>query len=152
MREIIIRDYEEKDWERLMEIHDAARKQELKLAGLAGAFVPLQEAAEKEGLFDYTVRVAAADGRAAGFTAYCEGELAWLYVAPEEMRKGIGRRLVLDAIAHTKERPMAAEVLVGNEPAAALYQSCGFRIKETASGVMPGNEKFAVSAYVLEFA
>ena len=54
----MIREYEEKDWDRLIQIHDEARKQELKYADLKDAFIPFEEAAKNEGLFAYEVCVA----------------------------------------------------------------------------------------------
>lgn len=145
-----IRNYEEKDWPRLMEIHDAARKMELQHAGLEQAFVPLEIAAEREGLFEYTVCVACEGENVVGFVAYAEDELAWLYVDPACMHCGIGKSLVNYVLEHDVERPLLIEVLEGNIPAVKLYESCGFEIRETASGVMPGNEEFAVRAYVMQ--
>ncbi len=148
MNAIVIRDYSGEDWLRLQEIHDAARKNELRLAGLDDAFLPLTVAAEAEGLFAYTVRVAWLEGTAAGFSAFTEDELAWLYVDPALSRRGVGTRLVQDALEHMG-RPVTLEVLVGNEPARLLYARCGFRLMETVSGRMPGNEKFPVTCHVL---
>ena len=128
MTMLAIRKYEETDWERLQAIHDAARRNELALAGLEAAFLPLAEAA--------------------GFAAYSEEELAWLYVDPAMGRRGVGRalgRYVLERMG----RPAAVEVLRGNEPALALYRSLGFREKETVTGRMPGNEAFTVTVRCL---
>ena len=148
MDTIMIRDYCKDDWPRLQSIHDAARKDELRLAGLNEAFLPLAVAAEAEGLFDYTVRVAQLEGTTAGFSAFTEGELAWLYVDPALSRRGVGTRLVQDALERL-ERPVTIEVLAGNEPARRLYERCGFRLVETVSGRMPGNESFSVTCHVL---
>ena len=52
MTNIIIRDYKQEDWSPIEEIHDSARKIELHLAGLDHAFVPLEQAAVNEGLFE----------------------------------------------------------------------------------------------------
>ncbi len=84
-----------------------------------------------------------------GFTACSEEELAWLYVDPARMRQGIGRSLVEYAI-NRFPGIRYTEVLVGNEPAKALYESLGFILDAVVSGVMPGNEGFAVQAYRLE--
>ena len=149
MDAVVIRDYRKEDWPRLQVIHDAARQNELRLAGLEEAFLPLAIAAESEGLFDYTVRVAWLEDMAAGFSAFTEGELAWLYVDPALSRRGIGTRLVQDALERTG-RPVAVEVLAGNEPARRLYERCGFRLTETVSGRMPGNETFSVTCQVLQ--
>ncbi len=145
---ISIRDYREADWARLQAIHDAARMDELRLAGMAPAFVPLSEAAQREGLFEYVLRVAELDGTAAGFAAFTQDELAWLYVDPALSRRGVGRALVEDALERM-ERPVSIEVLEGNEPALEFYRSCGFREAETASGQMPGNEEFSVTCRIL---
>ena len=148
MDTFVIRNYCEEDWPRLQAIHDAARLDELRLAGLEEAFLPLAVAAEAEGLFDYTVRVACLEETAAGFSAFAEGELAWLYVDPALSRRGVGTRLVRDALEQLG-RPVAIEVLAGNEPARRLYERCGFRLIETVSGRMPGNESFSVTCHVL---
>ena len=149
MQPITIRPYAPQDWERLQAIHDPARQAELALAGLSDAFVPLSQAAENEGLFDYTVVVAELDGTPAGFAAYSDDELAWLYVDPNFQRCGVGRALVRHVTA--QKRPLYIEVLVGNDPARALYESEGFRLTETLHGQMPGNEAFSVSAWALRF-
>ena len=100
---IAIRPYRPEDWRQIEQIHDASRKIELSLAGLLDAFLPLAVAAEREGLFDYNVRVAVSRGVVCGFVAYTEDELAWLYVDPTHMRQGIGRSLVRYVIAHTEK-------------------------------------------------
>lgn len=149
MEQIVIRDYGPADWPRLMEIHDAARMDELRLAGLEGAFLPLAVAAEREGLFDYALRVALLDGAVAGFSAFTVDELAWLYVDPALSRRGVGRALVEDALGRM-EPTVSIEVLAGNGPALCLYRRCGFREVETVRGRMPGNEEFAVTVHVLQ--
>ncbi|MGN0972032.1 MAG: GNAT family N-acetyltransferase [Aristaeellaceae bacterium] len=145
---LVIRPYEARDWPAIEAIHDAARMQELTLAHLAEAFIPLRQAAVSEGLFDYTVAVAERDGQVAGFVAYTPEELAWLYVSPGCMRQGIGTTLVRHAL-EMREGPMTLEALVGNEPARRLYERCGFRLTDTASGRMPGNEQFRVTVWCM---
>ena len=148
--DITVRPYRGEDWNAVEAVHDAARRTELKLADLEAAFVPLKEAAVSEGLFDYTVLVAEGDGTVLGFAAYAEDALAWLYVDPAHYGQGIGSALVRQVLAENTARPMSIEVLCGNEPARRLYEKFGFRTVKTASGVMPGNERFAVSAWCME--
>lgn len=144
---VTIQKYHEKFWDDLCAIHDSARKVELAYASLEDAFLPLADVAKEEGLFDYRhLDVALADGRPVGFCAYSEEELAWLYVLPEMMRKGIGRKLVEHAL-NTEKTISYVETLFGNEPARKLYESFGFSVKEILSGKMPGNERFHVRVY-----
>ena len=150
MPEITIRPYCEADWPTLVSIHDPARKNELEQAGLSDAFLPLEIAAEREGLFDYTVVVAEAEGKVRGFAAYTPDELAWLYVSVDYSHRGIGRALTKYVIENTHERPLCLEALLGNRPAFELYKSVGFELKEIVSGRMPGNESFTVTVWCME--
>jgi len=143
-----IRPYEPRDWIRLCEIHDAARRDELAAAGLEAAFLPLDQAAQSEGLFEYTLVVAEAVGGVVGFAAFTEDELAWLYVDPGAYRRGVGTSLISAALAQTKA-PMSAEVLHGNVAALTLYRKAGFIVVRNEHGRMPGNEAFRVSVTVL---
>ena len=144
---IDIRKYTSNDWEALQKIHDPARMQELHAAGLDDAFLPLYVAAEREDLFDYQVYVALLDGQTVGFTAFTEDELAWLYVHPDYQRKGVGKALATFALERMSSETKMVEVLWGNEPARNLYRSLGFTQEVLLHGKMPGNEKFAVSAW-----
>lgn len=150
MTKILIRDYRQQDWSRIEEIHDNARKIELHLAGLDDAFVPLEQAAVNEGLFDYTVCVALINDNVVGFVAYSDDEIAWLYVAPDSMRQGVGKSLIMHVIENTTHRPLELEVLVGNNPALYLYETMGFETIEICSGVMPGNESFEVKVHCMQ--
>lgn len=150
MSKIIIRDYTENDWTYIENIHDKARLNELSLANLSDAFVPLKEAAISEGLFDYTLKLATFNNDIpVGFVAYSENEIAWIYVDTDYSRRGVGSSLIRYAIDQIKHRPINLEVLSGNQPAIKLYESFGFKIIETLNGKMPGNEDFDVTVHCL---
>ena len=70
MPTITIRPYLAQDWPAIESIHDQARKNELALANLSDAFVPLKLAAVREGLFDDTVCVALIENTVVGFVSY----------------------------------------------------------------------------------
>lgn len=89
-----IRKYEDKYWLDIEKIHDSSRRVELGFAKLEKAFIPLQEAAKNEGLFDYEVYLGFLDNKVIGFIAYDEDEIAWLYVAEEYMNRGVGKNLI----------------------------------------------------------
>ncbi len=146
---MLIRPYQTSDWQGICLVHDAARKFELEASGLADAFLTLEETGEEEGLFDATLLVAEVDGEVAGFAGFTDEEVTWLYVDPARYRQGIGRAL-LDAVLHAAGKP-SLDVLVGNTAALSLYQSAGFKIIDTISGKLAGNEQFAATAHVLHY-
>ncbi|MBE5780037.1 MAG: GNAT family N-acetyltransferase [Clostridiales bacterium] len=149
MKPISIRPYEASDYDELCLIHDAARKIELSLASLDDAFLPFSIASEREDFFEYPyIDVAIMDGKIVAFSAYTEEELAWLYVSADKVRQKIGTAMVERALQKAPDIN-AIEVLVGNEPAKKLYESCGFSVHHIAEGVMPGNEKFPVRVYCM---
>jgi ribosomal protein S18 acetylase RimI-like enzyme len=145
-----IRPYSPSDWQRLCEIHDEARKYELKASGLIEAFLTLEQTAESEGLFEAEILVVEESDEVRGFAAYTEEELTWLYVDPRHYRRGIGRCLVR-AVVKASPNPLSLEVLVGNDAALSLYRSEGFSVIEQVSGKLAGNESFPAAAYVLRF-
>ena len=144
-----IRDYRKEDFPGIERVHDEARREELRLASLLDAFLPLRIAAEREDLFSYPgLFVAELDGEIAGFAACTEEELAWLYVAPARSRRGVGTALARHALQRFPGI-RSIEVLVGNAPARALYEKLGFHLSATESGAMPGNEAFRGSVWLL---
>lgn len=145
---VFVRPYRDTDWDRLCVIHDAARLDELRQSAGVAAFLPLARAADSEGLFDYTVCVAEADGRVDGFVAFTDVELAWLYVDPACYRRGIGRALVRHVV-NSAAGPLTVEVLEGNEAALRLYLDEGFRQLRRVEGRMAGNEAFPAVALAL---
>lgn len=119
MGTIEIREYRDADWERLCAIHDAARRIELKNAGLEEAFLPLVVAAGREDLFSYSLRVAQLNGVVAGFCAYSQEEIAWLYGCAGIHAQGDwGARWCRTRWNESSGGPVYLEVLVGNEPRA----------------------------------
>ena len=146
-----IRPYSSDDWRRVCEIHDAARRDELRASSLDEAFLTLEQTADNEGFHEYDILVCEVDGRIRGFVAFTESELSWLYVDPPSYRQGIGKQLVRAAVEATKQG-LTVEVLDGNEAALALYQESGFLVVGRNSGRMPGNETFAVSVTELKYA
>lgn len=139
-----IRPYEAKDWDRVCDLHDAARRDELVAAGLADAYLTLAETAKNEGFLEYEIRLAEVNGKVLGFVAFTQEELAWLYVDPAAYRSGVGTSLIRAALEETMS-PLTAQVLLGNNAALATYRKAGFEIVGEASGRMPGNEGFQVS-------
>ncbi|WP_366654882.1 GNAT family N-acetyltransferase [Fodinicurvata sp. EGI_FJ10296] len=80
-------------------------------------------------------RVAVVDGTVAGFIALLDDFIGGLFVDPARFRKGIGRRLIEDAIR--RKGRLSLEVYERNERALAFYRSLGFR----ATGRRPTDDQ-----------
>lgn len=143
-----IRSYIKSDWNDLCKVHDLARSDELKSASLESAFLPLEVAAKREGLFEYEILVADCGNEVQGFIAYDDEEIAWLYVNPKMYRKGVGKALVEKALA-LSNASFTIEVLEGNSSALNFYKRCGFNEVGMDSGLMPGNENYTVTVHLL---
>lgn len=72
-----------------------------------------------------------------------EGEVEFRFMAidPAAWGRGLGRALVEEVISRSGGAPVVCSVIEGNEPAAALYRSCGFqaaptRDREPAPGIV----------------
>ena len=146
---MLIRPYETADWEAICRVHDASRPYELRPTVGMDAFLTLEQAAEGEGLFDAALDVLVVDNAVAGFAAYGDDELTWLYVHPDRFGEGHGRRLLRHVVTHTGP-VLQAEVLEGNLAALALYLSEGFTVVRRSEGKLAGNERFAAVGLLLE--
>lgn len=146
----IVRPYRSSDWPFICDIHNAARLDELRLTVGVDAYLSLEEAVGNEQLFSYTICVAENAGLVRGFAAYCDQELAWLYVDPACYRHGVGRALVRYVVENAPGPLLEIEMLDGNEPALTLYQSEGFEVIKRLSGKLAGNEGFAATGLILQ--
>ena len=144
---------------RIATIHDRARLDELATSAGVEAFIPLAEAAENEDLFEGEVWVADDEDLVVGFVAIDKEMtwITWLYVLPDRYRQGIGRRLLRQAISLTAwlryancKSIVCTSVLSGNDAALNLYQSEGFKIVETKTGKLNGNESFSATGHILQ--
>ena len=148
---IQLRKYQPRDWDAIATIHDRARLDELSASVSVEAFLSLAETAENEDLFAGEIWVADDNNLVVGFVAI-DNEMTWitwLYVLPDRYRQGIGRRLLRHAIANCKSI-VYVSVLSGNDAALNLYQSEGFKIVETETGKLNGNESFSATGYILQ--
>lgn len=145
---IQLRKYKPKDWKAIAAIHDRARLDELRASVGVEAFLSLANTAEIEGLFDGEVWVACIAEIVVGFVAFFDDKVTWLYVSPQYYRREIGRKLLQKAIAKCG-KIVYISALSGNDTALNLYLSEGFKIKETKTRRLSGNEKFIVTGSVL---
>lgn len=131
-----IRSFASGDWGALCALYEPAARSELALTGVdSRAFRPLPEEEDLETFqrLNSTV-VACVGGRVAGFAGWRErgewrgsGYLSWLYVDPAYHRRGIGDRLLTEAMVALSDQAWTLTKL-GNDPAVKLYQKRGMQI------------------------
>jgi predicted N-acetyltransferase YhbS len=89
-----------------------------------------------EAIAEGRVRVATEDGTVVGFatTVPVEGglELDDLFVEPDRMRRGVGRRLVEDVVDRARADGVETVWVTANPHAMAFYAAVGFRVDGTA--------------------
>jgi ribosomal protein S18 acetylase RimI-like enzyme len=146
---IQLRNYNLEDWDAIADIHDQARLDELRASVGVEAFLSLAATAENEGLFEGEVWVACDGETVVGFIAFADDEVTWLYVSPDYYRQGIGKKLLRQAIDRCG-KTVTTSVLSGNDAALHLYLSEGFKIMETKTGKLNGNESFSATGHILE--
>ena len=90
------------------------------------------------------LRVADVDGVIVGFAVTIDADGVWdlddLFVDPEWMRRGIGSRLVDDAIDDARRRSIPAIEVTANEHALDFYERAGFVVvgeAATMAGTSP---------------
>jgi GNAT superfamily N-acetyltransferase len=84
-------------------------------------------------LADQEVLVAERDGRPVGFAAVDGEWLEQLYVAPEAIGTGVGRRL-LEAVTARRPRALSLHVFARNERARRFYEAAGFVLVAEGDG------------------
>ena len=128
MSDIATREYEERDWPEVSRIHDLARPIELEGSCDPRTFVPLAD--DKNDLQEFLNSrklVACYETRIVGFIGIDASTIGWLYVDPKEAGKGIGRRLVREALVRVRQGA-SVFVLEGNVRAISLYESEFFEV------------------------
>jgi ribosomal protein S18 acetylase RimI-like enzyme len=130
---ITYRNYEEKDWKAVCQIHDRARPDELLGSCDPRGFIPIEQDKEVQDLKRSRKFVACEDEKVLGFVGVDEDYLAWLYVDPDHYGRGIGRELLRIGIHEIGEGAWTI-VLEGNTKAIALYKSEGFQEESRFTG------------------
>jgi GNAT superfamily N-acetyltransferase len=130
---ITYREYQEKDWQSICQIHDRARPDELTGSCDPRGFIPIEEDKEVEDLKRSRKFVACEAEKLVGFVGVDKDCLAWLYVDPDHYGKGIGRGLLKIGIREIGAGAWTI-ALDGNKRAIALYESEGFQEEKRFDG------------------
>lgn len=137
MGPLSIRAYEERDWDAVCRVHDAARPHELRGLVPPESVLPMAAVAEVDGFFRAQTFVAIRAGSVVGFVSSDPPELTWLYVHPEHQGRGVGRRLVEKALPLLGSDGHVLCVAT-NLRAVRLYESCGFVVAARFPGEVDG--------------
>ena len=131
-----IRAFARDDWGALCALYEPAARSELALSGTdPRAFRPMSKVEDPDEFRHLnTAMVASVNDRVVGFVAWRDrgewlgsGYLSWLYVDPAFHRRGIGNRLVTEAMAALGDQAWTLTKL-GNDPAITLYLKHGMQI------------------------
>lgn len=87
----------------------------------------MTEVAEDDEFFASQTLVACLGGAVVGFASWNEDYLTWLYVDPNQQRRGIGRRLLAEVLERIGPEAWT-NTLAGNDPALALYRQAGMEV------------------------
>jgi ribosomal protein S18 acetylase RimI-like enzyme len=123
---IVYREYEDKDWHAICQIHDRARPDELLGSCDPRGFIPIEQDQEAEELKACQKFVACIDEQVVGFIGIDDKYLAWLYIDPDHYGKGIGRELLRIGLNEIGKGAWTI-ALDANHKAIKLYESEGFR-------------------------
>lgn len=118
----------------LESLRDIYRRSSLSIAGLAQALLAHPEVLDLSGagLVERRTRVAVTDdGAIAGFITRLDlnpgtVEVEDLFVDPERMRQGVGRRLLEDLVADARRRGVTSVEVTANPGAVPFYRHTGF--------------------------
>lgn len=127
---MLIRKYENSDFDQLCHVMDRARMQELKTANMEQVFIQLRDAPYLGYLLKCKIYVAIKEEKMVGFVGLRSHELSFLYVDPNFQNLGVGKKLIEFALKRL-EKPIKLEVFTDNLAAKALYRKYGFRVVKT---------------------
>ncbi len=147
---IQIEEYKAEYWDRICDIHDQARLDELKGSVDLAAFKTLEETYEEEELFSGEVWVAKEGEEVLGFIAFDPEEITWLYVDPAYYKMGVGKTLIEHAISRCDDL-IKIVVLSGNQPAINLYTKLGFELVRVNKGKLVGAEEYDAEGWIMHF-
>lgn len=102
---MLIRKYENSDFDQLCHVMDRARMQELLTANMEQVFIQLRDAPYLGYLLKCKIYVATKEEKMVGFVGLRPHELSFLYVDPTFQNHGVGKKLIEFALKRL-ERPI----------------------------------------------
>ena len=137
---MITRNYTDADWDRVREIYDFAKPDEMGDAVDPSALRPLANDPGMLELFRASeIIVAIDDEEVIGFGGFKGSYISWLFVHPDHRRRGVARALLAAMLARL-EGPVRLNVLRSNVAAIKLYEEFGFTVIKDFVGRFNGQE------------
>ncbi|QNL51920.1 GNAT family N-acetyltransferase [Olivibacter sp. SDN3] len=132
--DIIIRGYENKDWENVCDIFTKAKPEEFRGVIAGENILPLQKDAEILKLFQNSdIYVAEMYNNVIAFAGYSKYLISFLFVNPEYCRRGVATKLLQHILPMIGNQAWLL-VLKTNLAAISLYNRFGFDTAEEFNG------------------
>ncbi len=140
-----VRPYTDQDWERVVEIYNLSKPDELHGSVDPRAFLPLERDTQSLHLFRRSrIVVAEEDGILLGFGGHRGNYISWMFVHPHHRRKGAAR-LILEHILASLKGTVKLNVFANNLAARTLYERYGFDVEREFVGNLNGYKTSAMT-------
>lgn len=140
----MIRNYIESDWEKVKQIYDLSKPDEMKGIVDPNEVVSLDKDEKMLQYFkESTIWVYEKEYQLAGFIGLKRNVISWLFVHPDNRRQGIARNL-LTRLINECNHPLTLNIVKSNRAAMSLYLKMGFNVSAEFDGEMYGQKIQAV--------
>jgi ribosomal protein S18 acetylase RimI-like enzyme len=134
-----IRRYRDTDWATVREIYDLSKPDELRGVMDTAAIPPLEADPNMTTLFrESQILVMEDAGRVVGFAGSRGTVITWLFVHPNDRRKGVAAALVRELLAQL-DGTITLNVATTNVAARSLYKHMGFTVEREFIGQFNGH-------------
>lgn len=134
-----IRQYHDSDWPTVREIYDLSKPDEMRGVVDALAIPPLDADPNMMALFhDSQLLVMEDAGRVVGFAGSRGTVITWLFVHPNDRRRGVAAALVRELLAKL-DGTITLNVAATNAAARSLYEHLGFTVEREFIGQFNGH-------------
>lgn len=132
----MIRKYKKSDWDKVREIYDLSKPDEMVNIVKPIDITPLSQDKNMIEYFNESeIKVYEKKQNVLGFIGRKENIISWLFVHPKYRKKGIAKSLLIDLI-QTYDKPLKLNLTKSNHVAKQLYLNFGFKIYEEFIGNM----------------
>lgn len=139
---MIIRDFDEKDWDRIVEIYSESKMDELRFEKRLFEFLPLEQDTKRFNELKESDIYVCQSSNIIGYGAIHRDEIRAVYITPTERGKGIGKNL-LKFLLSKVNGSATLYVAKTNSPAKQLYKKYGFIVTDEFETIYNGKPVMA---------